>query len=105
MESSSFIVSLVSAQHVLSVSQPLSKALQNTECDIVKAYRDAALCRNTILKQHEDIKFSTIWEKATIIGDSIGIELTKPRTASNSKFRSNSHMDFPLRFCLVVHQV
>ena len=59
---------------------------QRPECDIVKAYRDAALCRNTILKQHEDIKFSTIWEKATIIGDSIGIELTKIRTASNSRF-------------------
>ena len=41
MESSCFIVSLVSAQHVLSVPQPLSKALQITECDIVKAYRDA----------------------------------------------------------------
>ena len=36
----------------------------------------------------EDIKFSTLLEKATIIGDSIGIELTKPRTASNSRFRS-----------------
>ena len=44
------------------------------------------------LKQREDIKFSTIWEKATI-GDSIGIELTKPRTASNSRFRSNAGCD------------
>ena len=45
------------------------------------------------MKQREDIKFGTIWGKTTIIGDSIGIELTKPRKASNSKFRSNAGCD------------
>ena len=37
------------------------------------------------------MKFSTIiWDKVTIIG---GIEHTKPRTASNSRFRSNTGCD------------
>lgn len=38
MESSSFVVCLVVAQHILSISQPLSLALQKINCDIVKAY-------------------------------------------------------------------
>ena len=49
-----FIVALVVAQHILSISQPLSLALQATNCDIVKAYQDAALCTDTILSQHQD---------------------------------------------------
>ena len=43
MESSSSIVALVSAQHIL--SRLLYFALQATDCDIVKAYVDAELCR------------------------------------------------------------
>ena len=90
MESVSFIVSLVSAQHVLSISQPLSNAFQNTECDIVK-HITMQLCRTTILKQRENMKFiAIVWDKATIIG---GIEHTKPRTVSNSRSRSSAGCD------------
>ena len=51
---SSFIIALVVSQHILSISQPPSLALQATNCDIVKAYQDAALCTDTILSQHQD---------------------------------------------------
>ncbi len=90
MESPSFVVSLVVAQHILSISQPLSLALQKVNCDIVKAYRDAKLCRETILLQRQESKFDVLWEKATAIADTIDIVLSKPRTVACSRFRSNA---------------
>ena len=90
MESSSFIVALVVAQHILSISQPLSLALQATNCDIVKAYQDAALCKDTILSQRQVSKFTALWRKATVLAESIDAVLSKPRTAQRSIFRSNA---------------
>ena len=89
MESSSFIVALVIAQHILSISQPLSLALQATNCDIVKAYQDAALCKDTVLSQRQDSKFIILWRKATVLAESIDTVLSKPRTAKRSIFRNN----------------
>ena len=93
MESSSFIVSLVAAQRVLSICQPLSKALQKTKCDIVKAYEDAAVCKDTILNLRKASMFADSWQKSKTVADSIGEKLTKPRTARCSIYRSNAGCD------------
>lgn len=63
MQSSTFIVSLVVAQFVLSFSHPLCLSLQKVSCD-VKAYRNAKLCKETISKQGSVTKFKEVWEKA-----------------------------------------
>lgn len=93
MESSLFIVSLIVAQHILSISHPLSMALQKTNCDIVKAYQDANFCKDAMMKQRVESKFESVWEKATTIADSIGVALSKPRTATCSRYRSNAGCD------------
>lgn len=55
----------------------------------MKAYQDAALCKDTTLSQHQDSKFTVLWRKATVLAESIDTVLSKPRTAQCSIFRSN----------------
>lgn len=45
------------------------------------------------MKQREDVKFTTVWEKATAIAGSVGVLLSKPRTTTYSRFRSNAGSD------------
>ena len=80
-------------QYILSFSHPLCQALQKTNCDIVKAYRNAKLCQTTISAQRNEIKFSDLWIKAEAIADQVGTELTKPRTTHSSRYRSNAGVD------------
>ena len=93
LQSSGFIVSLVVAQFILSFSNPLCLTLQKTNCDVMKAYRNARLCQTTISKQRNEVKFGELWRKAKIIADEIGTELTKPRAVTISRFRSNCGVD------------
>ena len=74
MASSSFIV----AQRILSISHPLSLALQKTQCDVHKAYCDAKVCRDTILLQRQESKFETLWPKVELLASSIGTTISKP---------------------------
>ena len=93
LQSSNFIVSLIVAQFILSFSHPLCLSLQKTNCDIIKAYHNAKLCQTTISKQRNEAKFSELWKKAKVIADEIDVELTKPRTTTVSRFRSNAGVD------------
>ena len=81
MERSTCIVALVIAHHILSCTKPLSFALQNSKCDVYKAFVDAQNCKKVIASQRSDTVFNRcIWKKTTAIADTIGIELSKPRT-------------------------
>ena len=81
MERSTFIVALVIAHHILSYTKPLSLALQNSKCDVYKAFVDAQNGKKIIAAQRSDTVFNIcIWMKTTAIADSIGIELSNPRT-------------------------
>ena len=93
LQSPTFIISVVVTQCVLSYSHPLCLALQKTDCDIVKAYRNAKLCQTTISAQRNEIKFSELWNKAEAIAAEVGTELTKPRTCHTSRYRSNAGVD------------
>lgn len=93
LQSSSFFVSLVVAQFILSFSNPLCLSLQKAKCDVIKAYCNARLCQTTISKQRNEVKLGELWKKAKVIADEIGTELTKPRAATISRFRTNSGVD------------
>jgi hypothetical protein len=91
MERSTFIVALVIAHHILSYTKPLSLALQNSKCDVYKAFVDAQNCKKIIAAQRSDTVFNIcIWMKTTAIADSIGIELSKPRTVERMTNRVNA---------------
>lgn len=91
MEKSNFIVSLVVAHHILSFTKPLSLALQNSKCDVFKAFNDAQTCIKVVQDQRTDEVFHrSVWEKATAIADSLEIELTKPRTTGRMRHRENA---------------
>ena len=93
LESPTFIVSLVVAQSILSITHPLSLALQKSDCDVVMAYEDAALCREAILGYRSDANFADVWRKAETIAGSLGIILCKPRTAGSGRYRSSAGCD------------
>jgi hypothetical protein len=91
MERSTFIVALVIAHHILSYTKPLSLALQNSKCDVYKAFVDAQNCKKIIAAQRSDTVFNIcIWMKTTAIADSIGIEQSKPRTVGRMTNRVNA---------------
>ena len=48
MQSSTFILALVVAQFVLNFTHPLCLSLQKVSCDVVKAYHNTKLCKETI---------------------------------------------------------
>lgn len=83
-------MSLVVAQFIISFSHPLCLSLQNTNCDVIKAYCNARLCQTTISKQRNEAKFRELWRKAKVIAEKIDSEFTKRRTVAFSRFRSNS---------------
>ena len=78
MQSSTFIVALVVAQSVLIFTHPLCLSLQKVSCDVVKAYHNAKLCKETISKQRSVTKFKEVWEKAKIIAPEISSNLSIP---------------------------
>jgi hypothetical protein len=91
MERSTFIVAVVIAHHMLSYTQPLCLALQDSKCDVYKAFVDAQNCKKVIAAQRSDTVFNRcIWMKTTAIADSIGIELSKPGTVGRMANRDNA---------------
>ena len=72
-------------------TKPLSLALQSSKCDVYKAFVDAQNCKKVIAPQRSDTVFNRcIWMKTTATADSIGIELSKPRTVGRMTNRANA---------------
>ncbi len=67
--------------------------MQKTTCDVIKAYKNAKLCKTTIFAQRNEAKFDELWSKAEAIAAEVNTELTKPRTARVSRHRSNAGVD------------
>ena len=63
LQSSPFIVALFVAQHILSFTRPLTQALQQNDCDIIKACNDANICKTVIQKERSDAVFENLWGK------------------------------------------
>ena len=51
LEDSSFIVSLVSSQYLLGFTRNLTDSLQESNCDLVKAFSDARNTRTVIISK------------------------------------------------------
>lgn len=60
LQSSPFIVALVVAQHILSFNRPLTQALQQTDCDIIKACNDTNRCKTVIQEERSDAVFESL---------------------------------------------
>ena len=58
MVRSTFIVALVITHHILTCTKPLSLALQNSKCDVDKAFVDAQNCKKVIAAQRSDTVFN-----------------------------------------------
>ena len=87
----SFIFSLVVTKEVLGFSKALSIKLQGRYVDIVKAYHDVGLVRDTLTSTRAivDQFHSRIYKVALDIADKVSVEESRPRTASRQQHRGN----------------
>jgi hypothetical protein len=83
-------VALVVVQHILSFNRPLTQALQQTDCDIIKTCNDTNRCKTVIQKERSDAVLESLWGKMTALADRIDVQLEKPRTAIRMKHRSTA---------------
>ncbi|XP_070539533.1 zinc finger MYM-type protein 1-like [Ptychodera flava] len=69
---------------------PVTEALQAVNCDLGKAYKDIQLCKECMTNGRSDSTWDKLWNRITIVADSINITVYKPRTASTQRHRSNA---------------
>ena len=89
---SKFVIKIYSTSLIdIAIKKNLSLALQNSKCDVYKAFVDAQNCKKVIASQRSDTVFNRcIWMKTTAIADSIGIELSNPRTVGRMTNQANA---------------
>ena len=86
-----FLVALVVVEAPMQHLAPLCSALQNQQCDLVKA-SSMALSVIGMLRENRnsDEYFQSLWNKACTAADDEGISDTKPRVSAKQTRRSNT---------------
>jgi len=71
-----FIVAVVVLENVLSITLPLSKALQSVTIDLIHALSIIKCAHNLLMQtRHEaEESFTEIWQQATKLSEEAGIE-------------------------------
>ena len=93
MESPQFIVGLVVVQFILSFTAQITKILQAKECNLGDAYAEVNGAKECIRDARADDTWSKVWRRIQIIGETIGVQITKPRTTRNQRHRANAGND------------
>ena len=98
LEDSSFIVSLVSSQYLLGFTRNLTDSLQESNCDLVKAFSDARNTRTVIISKRTNEEFETIFERARIVAQSVDCSLEIPRQVARQQHRANASATTPCEY-------
>ena len=98
LEDSSFIVSLVSSQYLLGFTRNLTDSLQESNCDLVKAFSDARNTRTVIISKRTNEDFEKIFEHARIVAQSVDCSLEIPRQVARQQHRANAPATTPCEY-------
>ena len=98
LEDSSFIVSLVSSQYLLGFTRNLTDSLQESNCDLVKAFSDARNTRTVIISKRTNEDFEKIFERARIVAQSVDCSLEIPRQVARQQHRANAPATTPCEY-------
>ena len=98
LEDSSFIVSLVSSQYFLGFTRNLTDSLQESNCDLVKAFSDARNTRTVIISKRTNEDFEKIFERARIVAQSVDCLLEIPRQVARQQHRANAPATTPCEY-------
>ena len=94
----SFIVSLVSSQYLLGFTRNLTDSLQESNCDLVKAFSDARNTRTVIISKRTNEDFEKIFERARIVAQSVDCSLEIPRQVARQQHRANAPATTPCEY-------
>ena len=96
--STAFIVSLVSSQYLLGFTRNLTDSLQESNCDLVKAFSDARNTRTVIISKRTNEDFEKIFERARIVAQSVDCSLEIPRQVARQQHRANAPATTPCEY-------
>ena len=89
-----FIVTLVAIEYMLAELAPLSKLLQNKECDLVEATKEAKTIANLVAEQRNDERlWDELYDKSVELAASVDVNPSKPRTVGRQQHRGNAPSD------------
>ena len=90
LEHSSFIVSLIITQFILSYLDPVSKMLQSKQYNLGETYKDIEISRKCIEEARKDDCWRKVWDIIETLANSINVPLSTPRTAKQQCHRANA---------------
>ena len=93
LSDSKFLVSLVVAQFILSYCSCVTKTIQAVNCDLGKAYKDVHMSMEAIANARNETSWNKVWGRIESIAEAVDITITKPRTVSIQRHRSNAGHD------------
>lgn len=86
----SFIITITAVEHVLAACVQLSKLLQSTTCDLLQASVEAQVVIAQISGERNDVLvWQALFEQATQMARSVGVEPTAPRGGRHQQHRPN----------------
>ncbi|MGH0123174.1 UNVERIFIED_CONTAM: hypothetical protein FKN15_013678 [Acipenser sinensis] len=101
MESFEFLVCIIVCQGLLQYLTPLSNALQNLSCDLVKASQQASNLVSLLGDKRADSTYTNLWENACALAEKMEIIVSMPRIARLQTQRSNVPAVMPQEYwCL-----
>ena len=103
-----FIVTLVATEYMLAELAPLSKLLQNKECDLVEATKEARTIAKLVAEQRNDERlWDELYDKSVELAASVVVHPSKPRTVGRQKHRGNARLTPVLAIggstCFAIH--
>ncbi|XP_052771191.1 52 kDa repressor of the inhibitor of the protein kinase-like [Mya arenaria] len=94
-----FIVTLVAVEYILSGVVPLSKMLQKENCDLVQASLEArVLTAQLDTDRNDDSTWDSLFTKAVVLAQQVGVEPSIPRNAKRQENRPNAPAATPSDF-------
>ena len=73
----------------------LTDSLQESNCDLVKAFSDARNTRTVIISKRTNEDFEKIFERARIVAKSVDCSLEIPRQVARQQHRANAPATTP----------
>ena len=84
-----FIASAIISRHILAFTRPLTVALQEKKCDLLKAHSMAQRLVKALQNERKDEKFHNLWQRLKGVAETVNIEPAKKRTVSVQCHRVN----------------
>lgn len=99
IEQFSFIITLITAEHILSSLVPLSNLLQKKDCDLSVALDESRIVIRLLSDERNDIEvWNALYAAATDLAATVESQPTMPRNRGSQRNRPNAPADNPSEY-------